>query len=59
MENQLTRMASSVARSGTRVEPAVDGGGAFAAFADGLAMFLQFSAVQILGDSFDAKKACR
>jgi hypothetical protein len=34
------------------VEPAVDGGGAFAAFADGLAMFLQFSAVEILGDGF-------
>jgi hypothetical protein len=32
------------------IEPAVDGGGALAAFADGLAMFLQFGAKQVFGD---------
>ncbi len=32
------------------VEPAVNGGGAFAAFADGLAMLLQFGAMQVFGD---------
>src|SRR5664279_1748338 len=31
-------------------KPAVDGGGALAAFADGLAMFLQFGTVQVLLD---------
>jgi len=32
------------------VEPAVDGGGALAAFADGLAMLLQFGAQQVLSN---------
>ena len=32
------------------VEPAVDGRGALAAFADGLAMLLQFGALQVFGD---------
>ena len=33
------------------VQPTVDRGGAFAAFADGLSMFLQFGAMQVFGDS--------
>jgi hypothetical protein len=33
-----------------RVEPAVDGGGSLAAFADSLAMLVQFGAPQVLGD---------
>jgi len=32
------------------VQPAVDRGGAFAAFADGLSMFLQFVAMEVLSD---------
>jgi hypothetical protein len=32
------------------VEPAIDSGGALAAFADGLATLLQFGTVQVLGD---------
>ena len=31
-------------------KPAVDGGGVLAAFADGLAMLLQFGAMEIFGD---------
>src|ERR1035441_11047735 len=32
------------------VEPAVNGGGALATFADGLAMFLEFGAMQVFRD---------
>ena len=49
MENQLTQgIVRGAQRHGG--EPAIDRGGALAAFEDGLAMFFQFGAVQVFGD---------
>src|SRR5271165_47331 len=52
MENQLTVTASVRDAQRHSRKPAVDAGGALAAVADGLAMFLQFGAMQVFGDGF-------
>jgi hypothetical protein len=50
MENRLTGMASSVARSGTAFKPTIDGGGALSPFTDRLAKLLDLGGVQVFAD---------
>jgi hypothetical protein len=58
MENQFTVIiVGGTQRHG--VEPAVDGGRALAAFADALAMFLQFCAMEILSDGSMRRRLAR
>jgi hypothetical protein len=58
MENQFTVIiVGGTPRHG--FEPAVDGDRALAAFADGLAMFLQFCAMEILSDGSMRRRLAR